>query len=284
MSINYNNNCYPGIVDSDGFCFRYNDKDVNDNEQYLMSNYWREQINTYGQKVTYFVNAYNVLSADNIYGEHPTKRFAPGREVVIALQLSENAYTLSKFGFQSDDEITAFIHISTFYDAFWDLNLKLITTELSGQQITSEMGDQLRTEDPSLFETQYNQVEPKAGDVFVMSEYGRGRPGNRSGIQFEITEVLDQDVSQMNQLGGHYVWMLKAKRFDFSFEPGLSAERGSDQVFDSSFNGILSGGEQDKSPDRKYEEQHPLKNIDEVSKNVVFDMPANDNTDVYGDY
>jgi len=57
---NYKDNCFPGVVDNDIFCFRYTDKDVTDNEQYLMSNYWREQINTYGTKITYFVNLYDV--------------------------------------------------------------------------------------------------------------------------------------------------------------------------------------------------------------------------------
>lgn len=288
MSIDYTSNCFPGMgtqdATGDNFCFRYGDKDVNENEQFLMSSYWREQINTYGQKVTYYVNAFNILSADNIYGENPTKRYAPPREVVLGIELSENAYTLSKFGFQSDDEITAFIHISTFYDAFWDLNLSLLTTQINEERLNTENTFDIRTEDPTLFETQYNQVQPKAGDVFVMSEYGKGRPGGRSGIQFEITEVLDQDISKINQLGGHYVWMIKAKRFDFSFEPGLSAEKLSDQIFEDAKSGILPGGTQEASPAKKYAEKYPEVSIDEVSSTKVFDMSAHDRTSVYGDY
>ena len=300
MSINYTNNCYPGMGDEqDGFCFRYNDKCVNENEQFLFSSFWKEQLATYGTKVTYFVNAYNVLSADNIYGEHPTKKFAPGRLVTLAIELNENAYTLSKFGFQSDDEITAYMHISSFYDAFWNLDIETLITEegvnpgdpnacvpipATANEISTEDSIAIRTEKPSTFELQYGQVQPKAGDVFVMTEYGKGRPGGRSGIQFEVTEVLDQDISRMNQLGGHYIWMLKAKRFDFSFEPGLSAEKLSDQVYDNKFSGILSGGNQDMSPPKKYNESDPLVSIDQVSSTRVFNMSAHENTSVYGDY
>lgn len=287
--IDYSTNCMPGIVDDVNFCFRYNDKSVNENEQYLYENYWNEQINTYGQKVTYYVNTYNVLSADNIYGEQPTKRFAAGVELVLAISLSENATTLSRFGFQADDEITAYVTISGFHDAFYQQGIILLTTQtgITGIPIDTQDLYDIATQDPATFDFQFSQVQPKAGDVFVMSEYGQGRPGGRSGIQFEVTEILDQDITQINQLGGHYVWMLKAKRFDYSFEPGLSAEAKSDQVFDNAFSGQLSGGNDDTvlpipvdaSPAKKY----PL-DINQTSKDMVFNMPENTDTGVYGEY
>jgi len=298
--------CYPGMGDpqSSDFCFRYNDKCLNENEQFLISSMWKEQIATYGTRVTYYVNQYDVKTADNFYGEQPTKSYSEGRSLVLAVELNENAYTLTKFGFQSDDQITAYVHISTFYDAFWDIGMKFLTTETDtvsttsnpcpadggtitfteGTIIDTENSENIRLEQPTTYESQFNQVQPKAGDVFVMTEYGKGRPGGRSGIQFEVTEVIDQDISKINLLGGHYVWMLKAKRFDYSFEPGLSAERHSDQVFEDAKSGILPGGKQDPSPAKKYPELKQNISVDEVSKTVVFNMSANNNTDVYGDY
>jgi len=282
--VNYNNNCFPGVVDTDGFCFRYTDKQVTDNEQYLFSNYWREQINTYGTKVKYFANMYDVLKADNFYGEDPPRKFLEGVDLILSIDLAENANALSKFGFQSDDEVTAYIHLSSFQDALYGVGIEFITSEIEKQKLDTENGFDLRTETPVGFETQFNQIQPKAGDVFIMSEYGEGRPGERSGKQFEVTEVLDQDIARINQLGGHYVWLIKAKRFDYSFEPGLSAEKGSQQVYENAFNGSLSGGVQDVSETKKYDEKYPLKSINEVSAATVFDMPKNDNTDVYGGY
>jgi len=283
---NYNNE-YPGLVQTDETCYRFTDKAIQSSERVLFSNWWREQLNQFGVKVNYFVNTYNVLSADNFYGEQTTKTFANPRQIVLAVTLNENAITLSQFGFESDDEITAYIHIDSFYNDFYTLS--------------------------SVYDTQYNVVEPKAGDVFELTEYGDDRPNNRQSKYFEITQKLDQDISQINTLQGHYVFLIKAKRLDYSFEPNLPVESSIDrskilgnedfnglgtetcetigleditvsgdyQVYEDSFAGRLSGGENEQSQTKKdgYDEY----NIDGVSKTDVFDMSRND-TDVYGDY
>ena len=36
--INYKDNCFPGVVDNDIFCFRYTDKDVTDNDDLMIIN------------------------------------------------------------------------------------------------------------------------------------------------------------------------------------------------------------------------------------------------------
>jgi hypothetical protein len=288
------NTCWPGVIDSDQTCFRYVDKESTGNEQYLFSNYYREQINQYGTKITYYVNAYNALSADNFYGEDPTRKFAPGIDINVVMELSENANTLTRFGFQADDEITILIHISAFQEKFYNVGMKfLAATQGDDSNILTERkvdcdDERVRTEDPSVFETQFDQVQPKSGDIFTLTEYGKGRPGERSGKMFEVTEILDQDIARFNQLGGHYTWIVKGKRFDYSFEPGLEPERGSQQVYDNSFNGILSGGIQDMSPVKKYDEQNAANNkllsINDVSKSLIFNMNKYNNTNVYGEY
>jgi hypothetical protein len=252
-TINFNDNCYPGMTSDGTFCFRFNDKDTNSNEQMLYSNYWQEILNMYGQKVTYYVNTYNILSADNLYGESPAKQFAPPVEVVMAIELNENADTLSKFGFSSDDEITATIHVSAFYSAFNILS--------------------------SVYATQFNLIEPRSGDVFALTEYGRGRLNGRGAKYFEVTDRIDEDISSINQLGGHYVWRLKAKRFEYSFEPGLSAEKADAQVYENAFSGVLSGVGNNPTDEKRYPGD-----INETSRTVVFDMSANEATDVYGGY
>jgi len=252
MSIDYENNCFPGIVRSDETCFRFTDKgNVNsENERLLFSNWWREQINQFGTEVSYFVNTFNTLSADNIYGEQPTKAFADPKKIVVAATLNDNAITLSQFGFQSDDDVTAYIHISSFETTFSDLT--------------------------SVWDTQYNNIEPKAGDVFQLSEFGDDRPGSRQAKYFEITQKLDQDIATMNQLGGHYVFLIKAKRLDYSFEPNIPfpLSGGNAQIFEDS--GSATDANIKKGGYNAYD-------IDEESKQDVFDMSAND-TDVYGDY
>jgi len=222
---------------------RFTDKENNAAERELYSNYWREQIDLYGQKVWYFRNLYNVLSANNTYGEHTLQSYEPPRPLIMAIQLSENALVLSKFGYQSDDAITAFVHISTFYAVY-----------------------------PT-------DIEPKAGDVFKLVEYGSDRPGERDGKLFEVTERIDEDNSKINPLMGHYVWLIKAKRFDYSFEPGLETaiEKGSNQVHDDTFFGTLTGPvPSQRSPD------YPGDATTE-SKEKVLNMNINDVL-TYGGY
>ncbi len=195
MSIDYQN-CYPGVSQTDETCWRFTDKSNQSQERVLFDNWWRETINQFGIKTKYFVSSFTSLSADNLYGEQPTKAFSNPIEFVMGVNLNENAITLSKFGFMSDDEITAYIHIASFHSSF-----------------VHSLSD--------TFNSQNGLVEPKAGDIFQLSEYGDTRPGNRQSKYFEVTEKLDEDIAQINPLAGHYVFLVKAKRFDYSFEPGI---------------------------------------------------------------
>jgi hypothetical protein len=219
---------------------RFTDKENNQAERMVYSNYWREQIDMFGQKVLYYRNNYNLLSADNFYGEHPLAGFESPKAFIMGIQLSENALLLSKFGYRSDDTVTGFIHISSFY---------------------------------SVYPT---SSEPKAGDVFKLVEYGSDRPGERDGKMFEITERIDEDNSAINPLMGHYVWQIKAKRFEYSYEPNIIPEKGLQQVHDSNHYGTLS------SSNERDESIYPG-DVDKLSKDKVFDMSQN-NTLAYGGY
>lgn len=293
MSIDYNNNPYPGLVQDDQTCWRFTDKSNQDGERLLFDNWWREIVNQFGVKTSYYVNTFNTLSADNLYGEQPTKRFAPPIEFVMGINLNDNAITLSQFGFLSDDEVTGYIHIDSFISSF--------------SALTAE----------GLWGTQNDIIEPKAGDIFQLSEFGNDRPSSRQPKYFEITERLDEDISQINPLAGHYVFLIKAKRFDYSFEPGIAFTSigpeylitqdnevidsdgdlifvgdvdddtlsvgfsGNDQVYEDSFAGRLSGGENPESLPKQ--DNYDEYDVDSFSKEEVFDMSQND-TDVYGEY
>ncbi len=267
MSIDYNNNPFPGIAQNDETCWRFTDKGNQDSERILFDNWWREIINQFGVETTYYVNTFNTLSADNLYGEQPTKKFAPPVKFVMGINLNDNAITLSQFGFLSDDEVTGFIHIESFESSFSSLTAQ------------------------GLWGTQNGVVEPKAGDIFQLSEFGDDRPAGRQPKYFEITEKLDEDISQINPLAGHYVFLVKAKRYDYSFEPGipftdigdtLSASLSSnDQIYEDSFAGRLSGGENPQSTPKQ--DNYDEYDADSFSREEVFDMSVND-TDVYGDY
>jgi len=222
---------------------RFTDKEKNEAERLLYSNYWREQIDLYGQKILYYRNLYNLKDGDNTYGEMPIDQFEEPKEMIMIFTLAENALVLSKFGYRSDDQVTAYLHISSFYAHFPD-----------------------------------KKLEPKSGDVFKLVEYGSDRPGERDGKMYEITERCDEDNSSINPLAGHYVWLLKAKRLEHSFE-NIPQEKGNYQVHDDTFYGDLSGSLE--TPTERVS-SYP-QDSDTESKKFVFDMSIN-NTLEYGGY
>jgi len=228
---------------------RYLHKDINENERSLYNGWWQEQIFQFGTEVDYFVNSYSLTAHDSVYGEHPTQKFQAPVKIVVAFELNESAIVLNKFGLVGDDEITGYIAIDTFY------------RQLSSVKIP--------------------RPEPKSGDVFSLTEYGSlDRVGGRDGKIFEITDRVEQDISKINPLIGHYIWLIKAKRYDYSFEPGITPEGVSEQVYNDSINGLLPGGTQQPSPDKSYGEDS-----DDLSKKV-FDYTSytESNDDVYGGY
>lgn len=119
-----------------------------------------------------------------------------------------------------------------------------------------------------------NSVLIELNDVY-------GAPYIRYPQLFEITEVKYQDFSQqgMNFMQGHYIWQIHAKRFDYSFEPGISSEGNMDQVYDNSFFGTLSSFDQVPSPEKVYTQE-----IETASKEVWDYTEKGTDTDPYGYY
>lgn len=210
----------PYIFNND---LRFLDKGLNENERSNYSGWWKEQLKLYGTEVEYFTTGFSLSGQDTVYGEQPAAQYNDPKRLILALNLNENAVAMKQFGLVADDEITGFVHIDTYYEVFGE------------------------------------NTEPKSGDVFNLIELGSDRPGERAGKHFEITERLDQDVNQINQLLGHYVWLIKAKRHDYSFEPGLTPEVGLTEPNDDL-------------------------NIDNLSKEIFDYDSYGDNDDVYGDY
>ena len=221
------------------------DRSSNEIDNYY--NWFDEQIKLYGQEVTYYTYNYSLSNHDAVYGEQPSASHADGKSIVMYVELNDSSLMLSKFGLQPDDDVTAFITISSFYTAMSSASATL--------------------------------PEPKSGDVFTLTEYGNNRPGERGGKSFEVTQRLDQEISKINPLMGHYVWMINAKRLEYTFTPGLSAEKKADQITDSNFSGRLSGHTNPQT-DTKIDSTN---DVDDISKSN-FDFTSTDNDDVYGDY
>lgn len=222
---------------------RYLNKNINPHERMNFDGWWKEQINHYGVEVNYYTNNHSLTAQDFIYGEHPTQIFSDPVKLIVVTTLNENAISLSRFGVMSDDEVTAMISFSSFEERLG-------------------VG-----------------AEPKAGDIFELEEYGRSRPGGRTGKIFEITQRVDQDVSQINQLQGHYLWLMTAKRFDYSYEANAPREQPPGQINDDLLEGILPGGQTEPIVVKSY-----TGDVDAVSGPIYDYRVFMDQDHVYGNY
>ena len=185
---------------------RFLNKQINNNERQNYSKWWKEQIEMYGTSVSYYTHGYALSSHNFLYGEDPTSRFIKTNDVILLTDITNDALMLSKFGIMADCDMTCVAHISSFYEKFGP------------------------------------GFEPKAGDLIRLTEFGADRPGNRAAPIYEITERDDEYLPMTNPLIGHYVWYIKCKRFEYSYEPGVEMSPVNIQVNDDNEYGRLEGG------------------------------------------
>lgn len=246
--------CYYSGAGNGSNCYELYDKNRLRPDIEVIKNVADEMVHAMGQKVDYWINTTTLSGVDAVYGEQPTSAFYGPKLVKMMITLNESALSLSKFGFNPDDDVTGYLTFNTFLCA------------MSGDDIFSRLNQ---------------DVEPKAGDVFRLTEYGDDRINGRSGKMFEITQRIDQNVGEnMNPLGGHYGWQIKAKRLEYSWQPNLPQETVNEQITNDSFYGKVSSnivGEVSSAP-LSYDIV-----IDNESKEEVLDMSFID-TSMYGTY
>ena len=213
---------------------------------------FKDLINNFGVEVNYYVKPFNLSAANLLYGEHPTAVYSAASGMQMYVELNQDALALTQFGFDPGDDFTGYLHIATFQN----------------QMSSNEAYDTL------------NDVEPKAGDLVQIVGLGCDRPGGRCSNIYEITERRDEDISSINPALGHYVYRIRAKRYDYSFEPNAPQECADEQVYDDSQFGTLSTN---ISADSVADDKTYDWNVDEDSQDNVYDMDVNDNS-IYGDY
>lgn len=184
---------------------RYLNKTNNANERENYSKWWKEQIEHYGTSVAYYTHGYGLTSHNFLYGEDPTSSYQKTENVIMITDITNDSLMLSKFGIMADCDMTAVIHISSYYEKFGC------------------------------------GTEPKAGDLIQLTEYGADRPGGRSAPIYEITERDDEYLQMTNSLISHYVWYIKCKRFEYSYEPGVTPGINEKQVSDGGDYGHYGG-------------------------------------------
>lgn len=283
-------------------------------EQLIYDQSYKDLINNFGYVIDYYLHTFNLSSANTLYGEEPTAVFYGPIPVKMYMEINNEAISLQSFGFDAADDFTGYVHIKSFEEALssrdffvqtisgdilpLDDYVASFTPEDNGIIFTTQDGAELVPETLLDSSQLYDQagapytildkfiennhkLEPKSGDLIDFIQLGCDRPGGRCSKIFQITERMDQDLAGgLNPMLGHYIWRLRAKRYEHSFEPGAPVECENEQVFDNNQNGVTDTNiPTDTTDDPK---SYPVDN-DNTSKNDVYDMDVND-TDIYGSY
>jgi hypothetical protein len=274
---------------------RYLRKSNTDNERTLFEMYWGELIGRWGTNVEYYTYNYSLSTQDYLYGEDPVASFSGPTNIVMFADIASEAILLSKFGIETDADVTLLVHMENYARTF-------------GENVEPKSGDVIRlTElgwDVNEVPGYGSDVNPLSGDILneVCMYKGKnpatlvypptsnldGDPisGSDRWVRcpqlFEITDRAHQDMTlNTNMLLGHYVWVLKAKRFDYSYQPGIEPECFMGDVGEETRTGLLSGYNQPQSEDKDYPG-----NVEEES-NTMWDYDTGDEArgdEVYGSY
>jgi|AntRauTorckE6833_2_1112554.scaffolds.fasta_scaffold00086_5 hypothetical protein len=229
---------------------RFLNTEITQNERQIQSLYFMEQISMYGVGMEYQQNLYQLSAHDPIFGEHTTKSFGDPANVIMYPVYNNDATVLNQWGLETDGDITVFIHISSFWNAFGV------------------------------------DSEPQMGDLIRMTEYGgTNRPNGRGAAIFEITRRDDEDLQNLNPLMGHYVWLIRGKRYDYSSENNVTPENLINQVHDDvpqseGLSGVPALSNVSDNVDKTYGPSADELGIEIF--NYDTDIYTNDNK--YGDY
>lgn len=282
-------------------------------EQLVYDQSYRDLINNFGYTIDYYLHTFNLSGADLLYGEQPTAVFYGPFPVKMYMELNNEAISLQSFGFDAADDFTGYVHIKAFEETLSSRDffvqtisgdilpiadyVKEFAPETNTVNFITENGNDLVFETLIESDDLYDQsgetytvlnnfietnhkLEPKSGDLIDFVQLGCDRPGDRCSKIFQITERMDQDLAGgLNPMLGHYVWRLRAKRYEHSFEPGAPIECENEQVFDNSHNGVT---DTNIATDTVDEPKSYPGDIDQQSKDI-YDMDVND-SDIYGSY
>ncbi len=276
----------------------YLDKRVNANTLMVTDSWWRDLINRYGVNIKYYPIDINTTGRHKLYEE--VFEFMPPKNVRMMVDIPSEAFLFAKFGLQSDADFTAVVHIGTWANIFGDsiedepkvgdilridntgwgedeFAIHTGTGYASGDSICSILNRNIDTTCQLAYEANQFAIEQASGGSLSGNSYvdnltlylavsdGDWR---RWPQLYQITEKRYQDPElNINFLNGHYVWVLKGKRFEYSYETGAPKENPIAE--DNEPGGIVNDNDI----------------IEDISEEIFnYDDFPDSNDSVYGDY
>ena len=243
-------NIFAGVYNAN--CGGFGDPSAFKAERAVYNSGFGELINNFGVNIDYYVNGFNLSAMNSIYGEDTTNEYYGPVTIKSYIQMETPSPVYSLAGFDSGDTLTAYIQMDSFYTIFNGLSVYTV----NGQS-----------------------VEPKSGDKITVTALGCDRRNGRGPKIFEVTEVLDEDISELNPFMGHYIWRIKAVRSNYNGETNEPREQVNNQILDNTEYGKLSSSifPTLTGSDKKY-----TQNADDIVQELYGDIP--NQSSIYGNY
>ena len=284
---------------------RFARKTANEMERKLFQSWWNELYQLYGTYIDYFTYEYSLTGHDYFYGEQPLAPFTGPTPMIMLAQFNNDSLLLSKFGIRTDADVTFIIPILAFRTAFNSNTIEpkagdlIRLTELGWDRpggiedintltVAATSCESIQKNDPLYDACDTTNIMSAVNcktDAIYYSAYEHAITYDqitRGAPIYEITERRDENLTMnYNMLQGHYVWILYAKRFDYSYQPNAPREPGHDQVSDETLYGKLTGGTDYAEKDKLYDQ-----NTENESNRKIWDYdkrPGSDDS-VYGNY
>ena len=242
--------------------YGYLDRMTNRGSHLLADNWWRDLINRYGVTVELYPIDVNTEGRNHHYEE--VFEFLPPKKIRSMLDLPSEAWMFSKFGLNSDADLTAIVHVGTWANIFGSgfenepkvgdviriYNTGWPEEELENSQAmaccgiaavedllntnictTCQLAAAANAQTASMNLSSCGEYQSSLLEsTLVVPGLSGANPNDPSiwrrwPLLYQITEKRYQDPElEVNFLNGYYVWVLKAKRFHYSYEPGAPQE------------------------------------------------------------
>lgn len=189
---------------------------ANHGDQLMMDNTIKSYILEKGYPVLYYPYLFEIDKAEHLYGEHSAAGYATPFKTYAYITIEDAPAWVSMQGFDSDDTVTAWLHIGLWRETVIEL--------MTGENATDYLDyKKIYNLNYKIENDVIKAIEPKVKDLIQLMTFGADREFDRGNKIFEITSKEDEVFSDnMNPAMGHYVWKITAKRYRFSHEMGLS--------------------------------------------------------------
>ena len=186
-------------------------------DQVVMDNNIKSFILERGYPVLYYPYLFEVDKVEHLFGEHSGAGYGVPFKTYAYMTIEDQPSWFAAQGIDTDETATIWIHIR-----MW----KETVSEYLQDPECPQYHDYHK-----IYNLNYvaendivRAIEPKVKDLIQLTTFGADREFDRGNKIFEITSREDELFSEnnMNIAMGHYVWRVKAKRYRYSHENGMS--------------------------------------------------------------